>query len=300
MHSTVELIVNIQLQVLKLMEEFQIQPDVITYSTIMNAWSQAGFLEKCKEIFNNMLKSGVKPDAHAYSILAKGYVRAQETGKAEELLTAMINSGVRPNVVIFTTVISGWCSAGRMENAMRVFDKMCEFGISPNLKTFETLIWGYAEAKQPSKAEGILQIMEEFHVLPKKSTILLVAEAWCFAGLAEEANRLLSTVKSKRIANSIEEENNIPSGISKKIDQNSNTSAPFGTLLQKGSAFTARRNRRLLRDADLEIPLLSTKFKCHSQICRFGDGFSIMCQKQFQGQHGTYQLANSCTAVFLN
>ena len=294
------------------MEEFHIQPDVITYSTIMNAWSQAGFLEKCKEVFNNMLKSGVKPDVHAYSILAKAYVRAQETEKAEDLLNAMVQSSIHPNVVMFTTVISGWCSAGRMDNAIRIFDKMCEFGISPNLKTFETLIWGYAEAKQPWKAEGILQMMEEFHVPPKKSTILLVAEALRFAGLAEEANRLLSTIKrlkTKQMTNLIEEDDNIPPESLDKIFQKPFTSAPFCSLLQipsvgtndqKGSALAARRNRRFLRDGDLETPFLTTRFKCHSQICRFGEGFSIMCQKQFQCQHGTYQLANSCTAVFLN
>lgn len=294
-------------QVLNLMEEFYIRPDVITYSTIMNAWSQAGFLEKCKEIYNNMLKSGVKPDGHAYSILAKGYVRAQEMEKAEELLTVMTKSGVQPNVVIFTTVMSGWCSVGRMDNAMRVFDKMGEFGVSPNLKTFETLIWGYAEAKQPWKAEGMLQIMEEFHVQPKKSTILLVAEAWRFAGFKERAKTLLRTVKAK-MANSIGKDNNKPAKMSEKIYQKPHTNAPFCSLLQipsisstdqKGSALTSRRNRRLLRDGAVETLLLTTKFKCHPQICRYGEGFSIM-GKQFQGQHGTYQFANSCTAVFLN
>lgn len=267
------------------MEEFQIQPDVITYSTIMNAWSQAGFLEKCKEIYDNMLKSGVKPDAHAYSILAKGYVRAQETEKAEELLTAMVESGVRPNVVIFTTVISGWCSVGRMDNAIRVFDKMCEFGVLPNLKTFETLIWGYAEAKQPWKAEEILQTMEEFHVQPKKSTILLVAEAWCFAGLTEEANTLLSAVRTKLMTNSMEEDGNI------EIYQKPHTNAPFYSLLQlpsvgstdqKGSALAARRNRRLLRDADLETPLLTTKFKRHSQIVDSVKDFPLCVKNNFK------------------
>ncbi|XP_054793419.1 pentatricopeptide repeat-containing protein At5g25630 isoform X3 [Prosopis cineraria] len=296
-------------EVLQLMEEFQIKPDVVTYSTIMNAWSQAGFLEKCKEVFNDMLKSGVEPDAHAYSILAKAYVRAQEPEKAEELLTAMIESGVSPNVVIFTTVISGWCSAGRMDYAIRIFDKMCGYGISPNLKTFETLISGYAEAKQPWKAEGILQIMKEFHVLPKKYTITLVAEAWCYAGLTEEANRLLRTEKNKPMTHSVEQDEEIPAETSERVYQKRYTSAlssgflqipTVGTSDQRCSASAARRSRLLLRDVDLESSLLPSKFKRLSQTCRASEGFSIMCQRQFQGQHGTYQLANSCTAVFLN
>ena len=88
---------NINLQVMTLMDEFAVKPDVITYSTIMNAWSTAGFMEKCREIFDDMMKAGIEPDAHAFSILAKVYARAREPEKAEEVLSAMIKSGVHPN-----------------------------------------------------------------------------------------------------------------------------------------------------------------------------------------------------------
>lgn len=67
-----------------LMKEFGVEPDVITYSTVMNAWSKAGFMAKCREVFDEMVNAGIEPDAHAYSILAKGYVRSQEPKKAED------------------------------------------------------------------------------------------------------------------------------------------------------------------------------------------------------------------------
>lgn len=188
------------MQVLTLMEEFEVKPDVVTFSTIMNAWSEAGFMDRCKEIFDDMAKAGIKPDVHAYSILAKGYIRAQKPEKAETTLTAMIESGSNPNVVIFTTVINGWCSDGKMENAMRVFEQMCEYKILPNLKTFETLIWGFGEAKQPWRAEEMLQLMEEFNVRPGKSTMLLIAEAWRGVGLMNEANRIFSSGKLKEMS----------------------------------------------------------------------------------------------------
>lgn len=288
------------------MEEFQVKPDVVTYSTIMNVWSQAGYLEKCKEVFNDMLKSGVEPDAHAYSILVKAYVRAQKPKEAEELLNTLIKSGVSPNVVIFTNVISGWCNAGMMDHAIRSFDKMCEYGISPNLRTFETLISGYAAAKQPWKAEGILQLMEEFNVIPKKSTSSLIAEAWCFSGLIEDTNRLLHTGKSKSIIHSVEQGDEIPDESCEIVHQKRYTSAHPSGFLQIPTVGTsdqrcsARRSRALLRYVDFESSIFKAKFKCPSQTCRASEGFSIMCQRQIQGQRGTYQSANSCTALFLN
>ena len=301
------------LQVLNLMEEFGVKPDVITFSTIMNAWSTAGFMEKCREIFDDMVKVGIEPDAHAYSILAKGYVRAQEPEKAEELLTTMIKSGFQPNVVIFTTVISGWCSAGKMDYAVRVFDKMCQRGISPNLKTFETLIWGFAEARQPWKAEEILQIMTEFEVQPEKSTMLLVAEAWRATGMTKEANRLLGTRNRKEMTNRKEAlEKEIPVGNLEKLYQKQTEGVLYSNILQipstvtsdmKGSPAPLRKGRMVLRDADfpVECSWLATGSMSLSHSCKFGLRLPIICRKQSQAQHGMYgQLAQSCTAVFLN
>ena len=125
--------ITITWQVLTLMEEFGMKPDVITFSTIMNAWSSAGLMEKCQEIFDDMIKADIEPDIHAFGILAKGYVRTGEPGKAESLLSSMGKSGVHPNVVIFTTIISGWCTAGKMEHAWGIFEKMCEMEIPPNV-----------------------------------------------------------------------------------------------------------------------------------------------------------------------
>lgn len=292
------------------MDKLGVKPDVITYSTIMNAWSTAGFMEKCREIFDDMMKVGIKPDAHAYSILAKGYARAREPEKAEELLTAMIRSGVRPNVVIFTTVISGWCSTGKMENAINVFDKMCEYMVSPNLKTFETLIWGYGEAKLPWKAEEMLQTMEEFNVQAEKSTILLVAEAWRATGLTNEANRVLDIVKGEGITNQTgtEDEIQVASLDCRKLP----TSTSFSNLLQipavvtgdqKGLVPATKKSRMVVRDPDisLESSSLSPKSMYLSHTRKFGGRSPIICRMQSQRQLGTYaQLPLSCTAVFLN
>lgn len=290
------------------MEDFKVKPDVITFSTIMNAWSSAGFMDKCSEIFDDMVKAGIQPDIHAYSILAKGYVRAQEPEKAEELLENMIQSGFQPNVVIFTTVISGWCSTGRMDHAVRLFDKMCELGIPPNLKTFETLMWGYAEAREPWKAEDLLQIMKEFDVQPEKSTFTLAAEAWRATGLTKEADRVLSTKKSKKITSQIGTEEAAMDSLEKIFQKQT---SPFCANVlqipgvyaneQKGSAVAAWKGRNGSRDTDnsVDSSWFATKTLLHSHTCKFGGRMPIIC-KQSHGQMGLYSnLAHSSTVIFL-
>lgn len=292
------------------MEEFGVKPDVITCSTIMNAWSAAGFMDKCQEIFDHMVKSGIKPDAHAYSILAKGYTRAREPEKAEELLNHMITMGLRPNVVMFTTVINGWCTTGKVECANKIFEAMCKHGVSPNLKTFETLIWGYGEAKQPWKAEEMLQMMEEFGIQPEESTFILIAEAWEAAGVAKDVGRVLVSARNRLMTDKRINSEEIPVASSENVNQKQLANSCYSDMLlstngvivdSKGSIPGTTKSRLVLRDASESPWNIAAKPINASQVCRFGSRPPIICQKQSHGKPGLYShLALSCTLVFLN
>lgn len=293
------------------MEEFGVKPDVITFSTIMDAWSSAGLMDKCQEIFNDMEKAGIEPDIHAFSILAKGFVRAGEPGTAESLLTSMGKSGVHPNVVIFTTIISGWCSAGKMDRALRVYEKMCQMDIPPNLKTFETLIWGYGEAKQPWKAEELLQIMEEKGVVPKKTTVQLVAEAWHAIGLVSESMRVLNYSEKECGVVQNYKKGEIPEE-SLRIHKKQNVSASYSNLLQipgvvatnqNGSSMANIRSRLVLKGSEISSESMRnvTISMVLARTCAFGVQPMIICRKQFQSQVGiSRHFVNTFGAVFIN
>lgn len=292
------------------MEEFGVKPDVITFSTIMNAWSSTGLMDKCQEIFNDMVKAGIEPDIHAFGILAKGYVRAGEPGKAESLLSSMSKSGVHPNVVIFTTIISGWCSLGKMERATRVYDKMCEMDISPNLKTFETLIWGYGEAKQPWKAEEFLQVMEDKGVHPGKNTTRLVAEAWRAIGLVTEAKRILDEAENDREVLQINPSEETPmeslETIYKKqrlrASSYSNVLQVPGLVAEKPSAADIRSqmvSKGLEYSSENKPNAAKSNFLSHTSSFRVQP--VIICRRQLQGLaklHGNF--VNTCRLVFIN
>lgn len=293
-----------------MMEEFGVKPDVVTFSTMMDAWSSAGLLDKCQEIFNDMVKARIEPDIHTFSILAKGFVRTGEPGKAEALLTSMGNFGVHPNVVIFTTIISGWCNAGKMEHAIRNYEKMCQAGIPPTLKTFETLIWGYGEAKQPQKAEDVLQIMQEKGVVPEKTTIQLVADAWRAIGLVNEAVKILDYAE-KECEDVQNYKSEVPESLPGLVYKKQNVSAAYSNLLQipeviatnqNGSSVANLRSRLVLKGSEV-----STESKRHAtssmdlaRRCAFGVQ-QMICRKQFQIQVGTCRpCVNTSGVVFIN
>lgn len=282
-----------------MMEESGVKPDVITFSTIMNGWSSAGRMDKCQEIFDDMLKSGIEPDIHVFSILAKGFVRAGEPVKAESLLNFMSKYGVRPNVVIFTTIISGWCTAGKMEKAWKVFEHMCDMDVSPNLKTFETLIWGYGEAKQPWRAEEILQMMEEMNVVPENSTLKLVSEAWRSIGMVNDA-------KAERT-----EENEIPWRNSERIHEEEGPHASYSNLLKSeivivsngnGSSYSQTRSRTLPKG--VEVPSGRPRSTSTSMLLRQTRPSRplILCHIQNQTQFWIWRqhATTTCRMMFIH
>jgi pentatricopeptide repeat protein len=65
-------------QILGLMEQFGIKPDIVTYSHQLNAFSSLSHMSKCMKIFDKMIEAGIEPDPQVYSILAKGHVRSQQ------------------------------------------------------------------------------------------------------------------------------------------------------------------------------------------------------------------------------
>lgn len=295
-----------------MMEKFGIKPDVITFSTIMNAWSSAGLMDKCQEIFNDMLKSGIEPDIHAFSILAKGYVRASEPGKAQSLLTSMSKYGVHANVVIFTTIISGWCSAGKMDLAMRAYEKMCEMDVSPNLKTFETLIWGYGEVKQPWNAEELLHVMEQKGVSPEKSTFRLVAEAWRAIGFITEAKRILNEAEEEEkevLPKTAKEEKSLESSetIYKKQDLRASSYPNIlqvpGLVADKPTAANMRKGQMVSKGFEYSSEGIQNATKSiflpHTSTVRVQP--MIVCRKQLHGGlvglHGNF--VNKCRVVFI-
>lgn len=289
------------------MEEFGVKPDVVTFSTIMNAWSSVGLMDKCHDIFDDMVNAGIEPDIHAFGILAKGYIRAGEPGKAESLLTTMAKFGVQPNVVIFTTIISGWCSAGKMELASRAYERMCELGISPNLKTFETLIWGYGEAKKPQKAEELLQIMEEKGVVPAKSTIQLVADAWHAIGFVNEAKRIKNEVEEAPEIVVSAKEDGVAAESLEGIYQKQNLKASYSDtelVMTKQNSSTAAniKGRMIVKGPSFQSEGMwtATKSMFLAKEAVFRVRPSFICRTQFQGQVGVCgQCVTSCRLMFL-
>ena len=78
------------------------------------------------ELLDDMKREGLEPDAITYNSLIHACVQCGDFPRALSLLSSMRAAGFAPNVVTFTSLIDGLGKAGRIAEAENIF-KVCGF-----------------------------------------------------------------------------------------------------------------------------------------------------------------------------
>merc|ERR1719326_2349448 len=100
-------------------EEFGIEPDRITYSTILDGCSTRDHFEMCDRLYNQMIEDGVKPTNFTLTVMIKRFGREGELDKAFEVAENVpARFGFKPNQQAFTCLISACVMNRSMAKAM--------------------------------------------------------------------------------------------------------------------------------------------------------------------------------------
>lgn len=107
-------------------------PDALSYTCLLNAIIQdkeAGFVERCEEVVRTMEAGGgrAKPDVVSYNSIIKAYTLARTPEKAEAVLAKMEGRGISPNRICYNNVMNAYCKSGSMESlekALSILERM--------------------------------------------------------------------------------------------------------------------------------------------------------------------------------
>ena len=163
------------------MESLGIEPDVVSYTSLLDHWAAVGDAELAEKVLSKMIAKGVTPDLRTFGALVKAHARAGDPESAEDVLRRMrefdapaekrrggggggggaggkkkappananaktaaaARKKLKPNVVLYSTVVSAYASRGEMREAKRVIAQMPADGVKPNDRTYGHLVWGY-------------------------------------------------------------------------------------------------------------------------------------------------------------
>jgi pentatricopeptide repeat protein len=211
------------------------EPTLITYTTLLKGYVNAGDVRKAEEVLNDILyKKRMRPDGHLFNCLLEGYVRINDWKRALKLADIMRQHGLMPDgytntllvrvcilagridlaekiiermprplpVQIYSMMISGYGASGRLWSALRLAKEMRTDGISENIRTVSAQMSACLQAREPALALGVfLRVMrEDPSFSPDQVIYTLLIRANGQRADAENAYRVFSLLKTKQYA----------------------------------------------------------------------------------------------------
>jgi pentatricopeptide repeat protein len=113
--------------------------DVMLFSMWINVHSEIGNVERGEQILGMMKESGVEPNVRTYTTLMKAYIARKDLASAERQLTDMMANDVKPDVVTFNSLIHAYTVQGDTDKAESFLSQMMDMGISPDNLSFHFL-----------------------------------------------------------------------------------------------------------------------------------------------------------------
>merc|ERR1719188_1041616 len=179
--------------ILKDMASSSIQPNVITYGTIIKGYCQENRLESALELHREMRSvSGLGPDEHTYNTLIDGCARRGFWDKGLGLLQEMEESGIRPtNFTLSVLVKLARCSHKLPEAFEMCKTLSAKYGLRLNTPVYNNLIHTCVASHQLTRGLEVFQKMLRERIQPDERTFKLLLQSCIAEGEAKHAAGLL-------------------------------------------------------------------------------------------------------------
>ncbi|XP_047959868.1 pentatricopeptide repeat-containing protein At3g09650, chloroplastic [Salvia hispanica] len=137
----------------EMVEEAEIQPDVISYNTLIDGCILVDDCAGALSYFNEMRKRGIAPTKVSYTTLMKAFASSGQPKLVSKVFEEMLKDPrVKVDLVAWNMLVEGYCKLGLIEEAKSVMEKMKEEGMWPNVATYGSLANGIALARKPGEA----------------------------------------------------------------------------------------------------------------------------------------------------
>ncbi|CAO2814602.1 unnamed protein product [Amaranthus hypochondriacus] len=190
------------LEVFRKMLDARCRPDLVTFTTVLPAFSQLAALLYVKEIHRFMIVNGfgscsdvnVHDYLLVYNSLMDVYVKCGYMGYAYRVFEKM---NFR-DVASWNIMIMGFGMHGQGSEALSMFDSMCRENIAPDVVTFIGILSACNHAGFLSQGREYLSQMETaYGLVPTIEHYACVVDMLGRAGMLDEAYELLLTMPIK-------------------------------------------------------------------------------------------------------
>ncbi|KAH7437878.1 hypothetical protein KP509_05G093600 [Ceratopteris richardii] len=213
---------------LKNMKKAGFQPNVASYTSLIEAYGNKGLLYEAEMVLNQMLEEGPKPTVLTYQTMIGAFIKGEKYEDADRIYKSMeVDNIVQPDqrlcnlmiysygkrglieeafhlsrkmkasniplsIVTFNTLISCQPSLEASEN---VFRQMQRNDIEPDVVTYAARIGAFAKARQVEEAEYFFRVMIASGIRPNRTVYNVLMDAFANCKMVTKAEALLKEMK---------------------------------------------------------------------------------------------------------
>lgn len=186
-------------QVLVEMGRIQVPANLITYNILLKGYCQQLQIDKAEDLMREMVdEAGIEPDVVSYNTLIDGCILVDDCAGALTYFNEMRKRGIAPTKVSYTTLMKAFASSGQPKLANKVFDEMLKDPrVKVDLVAWNMLVEGYCKMGLIEEAKSIIQRMKDNGMYPNVATYGSLANGIALAKKPGEALLLWNEVKER-------------------------------------------------------------------------------------------------------
>merc|ERR550537_1941885 len=177
--------------VLAEMRQFGLQPNVITYNSLINFAISCGDVKQAWSFIKNMEEESIPVDNFTCSIMMKGLRHSSQPSDVDRTLALIQRSPVTPDDVLVNTLLDACIrlrDVSRLTTALKTFHGS---GVVPSEHAYASVIKAYGHAKALPEAWATWREMLARKVHPSESTVTAMVDACTSNGATADARLAL-------------------------------------------------------------------------------------------------------------
>eukprot|EP01018_Ginkgo_biloba_P019015 Gb_21714 [translate_table: standard] len=158
------------------------QQNVVSWSMMIAGYAQSGHSNEALKLFRQMQLAGVNPNSVTFASVLPACANLAALEHGKEVHENIIKSGFDSDIFVGNALVDMYAKCGSIENAWKMFDKM----LKRDAVSWNTMIGGYAIHGCGKEALQLFEQMQHSDMKPDKVTFIGVLSACCNAGLVHD------------------------------------------------------------------------------------------------------------------
>ncbi|KAL5200748.1 hypothetical protein ABZP36_021951 [Zizania latifolia] len=182
---------GVALDLLREVRQAGLRPDAITYNTLISACSQGSNLDDAMAMFEEMIASECRPDLWTYNAMVSVHGRCGKTQEAEQMFRELVEKGFQPDAVTYNSLLFAFAKEGDVERVERVCEELVKAGFKKDGITYNTMIHMYGKMGRLDLALGLYDEMRAIGCTPDAVTYTVLIDSLGKMDMISDAGKVL-------------------------------------------------------------------------------------------------------------